>query len=398
MTVESTLKDLILEDYGKKNNVNVGSLTQSEIRDIILGMEIAPPSLQRQEMAEIEQQTREQSQLTATTTKTTNTAGDEMIVTTTSAYEAQTFSSKTDWRVRAITATNLNLRTNHIYVLSEDISEDGTAYVVPKNILKRFITAGDLRAQTAGFMYGVSPEDNDQVKEVRCIVMVPQVGTHSSVRLPHQFPDHEYLRELEPLGWIHTRPKELEGITPSDVIMHARLCDKSGAAVAAAAAGEAEEGASVTAPWNPETAVVMTCSYTSGSCNLSAYRLTSAGLKWGREVGANPGPDPPGFKTTHYERVQLLLSSSFLGFFMTPLEGSWNYYFMGVRFGENMSYDLKLDNPLPFYAEEHRPSHFLNFVGMLDAPRGSAAAGSGLAEEEEALYGADDNDYEDLFG
>ena len=27
-----TLKDLILADYGKKNNVNVASLTQSEIR------------------------------------------------------------------------------------------------------------------------------------------------------------------------------------------------------------------------------------------------------------------------------------------------------------------------------------------------------------------------------
>ena len=44
--IEVTLKDLILADYGKKNNVNVGSLTQSEVRDIILGMEIAPPSVQ----------------------------------------------------------------------------------------------------------------------------------------------------------------------------------------------------------------------------------------------------------------------------------------------------------------------------------------------------------------
>ena len=33
------LKDLVLADYGKKNNVNVASLTQSEIRDIILGMD-----------------------------------------------------------------------------------------------------------------------------------------------------------------------------------------------------------------------------------------------------------------------------------------------------------------------------------------------------------------------
>ena len=39
--VEVALKDLILADYGKKNNVNVASLTQSEIRDVILGMEIA---------------------------------------------------------------------------------------------------------------------------------------------------------------------------------------------------------------------------------------------------------------------------------------------------------------------------------------------------------------------
>src|SRR6185312_11096365 len=58
--VEVTLKDLILADYGKKNNVNVASLTQSEIRDIILGQEIAPPSQQLQQIAEIEQQARAQ--------------------------------------------------------------------------------------------------------------------------------------------------------------------------------------------------------------------------------------------------------------------------------------------------------------------------------------------------
>lgn len=43
---EVALKDLILADYGKKNNVNVASLTQSEIRDIILGMRLRhDPSL-----------------------------------------------------------------------------------------------------------------------------------------------------------------------------------------------------------------------------------------------------------------------------------------------------------------------------------------------------------------
>ncbi|MCL7038677.1 hypothetical protein MKW94_016686 [Papaver nudicaule] len=50
---EVALRDLILSDYAKKNNVNTSALTQSEIRDIILGAEITPPSQQRQQIQEI---------------------------------------------------------------------------------------------------------------------------------------------------------------------------------------------------------------------------------------------------------------------------------------------------------------------------------------------------------
>lgn len=35
-----------------------------------------------------------------------------------SPYEQAAFGSKTDWRVRAISAANLHLRVNHIYVNS----------------------------------------------------------------------------------------------------------------------------------------------------------------------------------------------------------------------------------------------------------------------------------------
>merc|ERR1711966_581805 len=145
ISVEVQLKDLILADYGKKNNVNVQSLTHSEVRDIILGAEISPPSMQRQQIAEIEKQAKEDAQLTAVTTRTTNVHGDQMVVTTTSQYEQKTFASRTDWRVRAISATNLHLRTNHIYVNSDDIREGGITYVLPKNVLKKFINISDLR-------------------------------------------------------------------------------------------------------------------------------------------------------------------------------------------------------------------------------------------------------------
>mgnify|MGYP000373254223 FL=1 len=175
-------------------SVNVASLTQSEIRDIILGMEISAPSAQRQQIAEIEKQTKEQSQLTATTTRTVNKHGDEIITSTTSNYETQTYASKTEWRVRAISATNLHLRTNHIYVSSDDIKETGYTYILPKNVLKKFIIISDLRAQISGYLYGVSPPDNPQVKEIRCIVMPPQWGTHQTVHLPNILPEHEYLK------------------------------------------------------------------------------------------------------------------------------------------------------------------------------------------------------------
>jgi len=87
MEVEVQLKDLILADYGKRNNVNVGALTQTEVRDIILGMEISPPSLQRQQIEEIEKNAKESSTITTITNKTVNVHGQEMIITTSSEYE-----------------------------------------------------------------------------------------------------------------------------------------------------------------------------------------------------------------------------------------------------------------------------------------------------------------------
>src|ERR1700710_2544401 len=41
----STFTHLLYQDFGKRNSVNIASLTASEIRDIILGQEIAAPSV-----------------------------------------------------------------------------------------------------------------------------------------------------------------------------------------------------------------------------------------------------------------------------------------------------------------------------------------------------------------
>uniref|UniRef100_A0A0M3HZ85 MPN domain-containing protein n=1 Tax=Ascaris lumbricoides TaxID=6252 RepID=A0A0M3HZ85_ASCLU len=490
--VELALKDMILADYGKKNNVNVASLTQSEVRDIILGMEISAPSAQRQQIAEIEKQTKEQSQvgfyfdlligsrvqmnfllLAERCLETGHRCEISSFICVCNDFKrSQSFASRTEWRVRAISSTNLHLRTQHIYVNSDDVKDTGFTYILPKNVLKKFIIISDLRTQVgtallrgchlanffllsncelskqfeiAGYLYGISPPDNPQVKEIRCIVLPPQWGTHQVVHLPNQLPSHEFMKDLEPLGWMHTQPNELPQLSPQDVTMHAKTLLENES-------------------WDGEKTVIITCrslirsfsthrrffyytvlpmyvlflcfSFTPGSVSLTAYKLTPSGFEWGRTNTDKQSNNPKGYLPSHYEKVQMLLSDRFLGYFMVPSSGIWNYNFMGpssaltlfslfcnicpvsrwrlltvitesirwmfhpifqsanwsiccafqgilggnvkslfsgVRHEANMRYDLMLANPKEFYHEDHRPLHFQNFKGF-DDPLGVSSA------------------------
>ena len=352
--VEVQLRDLVLNDYGKKNNVNTSSLTNSEIRDIILGMEISAPSLQRQQAAEVDAATEAPQQLTAVTTRTTNVAGEEMIVTTTSAHEQKEFASRTEWRTRAIATSNLRTRANNIYVSSEDIgNEEGSfTYVMPKNILKRFIAIADLRIQVAGYLYGSSPPDNDQVKEVRCIVMVPQVGGTREVKLPRELPQHEYLSKLEPLGIIHTTSGgsgDQGHMSAPDVTQHARLM-------------------AAHASWQRQTAT-MSVGFMPGSVGLAAWSLTPQGYKWGADNVDVQSEQPAGFDSARFAvKCQLLLSDKVRGYFLVPEDGVWNYGFLGSGFTsvERKPVFVKIDVPRRFYDDEHRPIHFQNFAELED--------------------------------
>ena len=55
--------------------------------------------------------------------------------------------------------------------------------------------------------------------QVRCIVLVPQVGNHQQVTLPRRLPEHELLEDLEPLGWLHTQPNEMAQLSPQGNIL-----------------------------------------------------------------------------------------------------------------------------------------------------------------------------------
>ncbi|EEA07181.1 Mov34/MPN/PAD-1 family protein [Cryptosporidium muris RN66] len=373
--IEIALKDVILNDYSKKNNVHMSALTQSEIRDIILGMEIAPPSIQRQQIAEIEKQAKdlkiqssEPSELTLVKTKTFNVHGEEIIVTTQTQYEQQVFTSKTDWRARSLAATTLNLRSNHIYIAADNIgnkySFEGDVlltYILPKNLLKTFICISDLRTQIGALLFGKTPNKNKAdieldinmdneliVKEICCLVMLPQIGNHATVSMSHFLPKHSMLSDLEFLGFMHTQVIESEYLTPYDVVYMSRIVQE-----------------------NPEVStanpVVVRCSFTPGSTTLSALKILKEGIDWAKENIDNPSvienPNPSGYSPhTFSEKVQLLLSDAFHGFFLIPSDETWNYNSMAIKHNPFATCPLKVGIPKDFYSEIHRPQHFLQFA------------------------------------
>ena len=67
--------------------------------------------------------------------------------------------------------------------------------------------------------------------------------------------------------------------------------------------------------------IIITCSFTPGSCSLTAYKLTPSGFEWGKN-NTDKGNNPKGYLPSHYEKVQMLLSDRFLGFFMVPQQVS----------------------------------------------------------------------------
>ncbi len=143
---------------------------------------------------------------------------------------------------------------------------------MPKNILKTFIINADLRTQVAAYLYGSSPADNKQVKEIKAIVWVPQRGSNNAIELPTRMPEHDFLlKDLEPLGWIKTQSSELAHLSPIDVAAQAKIM-------------------AANPSWGPNS-ICLSCSFTPGSISLSAFELSVAGFEWGRkaqDVMANP--------------------------------------------------------------------------------------------------------------
>jgi len=76
-------------------------------------------------------------------------------------------------------------------------------------------------------------------------------------------PESDYLNDFEPLGWIHTQLHEKMKLNAYDVTLHSQFLQTND-------------------KWDSKKSIVITLSFTPGSCLLTAYKLTPGGFEWGK--------------------------------------------------------------------------------------------------------------------
>ena len=340
--IELKLKDLVIDDYARKNSVPANALTQSEIRDIILGVQIAPPSEERQQLAAEEDAT--SGLMTAVTTRTTTKTGENVVVQTLSNYEQTQYQSKSDWRKRAIQTANLALRTSRFSVPLDGVMENDETLktlILPLNTLKKFVEISDPYVQVAALLYGQYAPDNESIIEIRCFIIPPQTGNYDSVDFSKTLPSHPLLEGLSPVGWLHTCAIDENLMSPAEAITAASILDKNKEVV--------NDSLNFTS---------IVISYPPGSCTIRAFRLTEDGLKWGTQ-NRETKDRAIGFEDVFFDKVPVVLTETYNGFFMIPQGIEWNLNFQSLKLLEHETYDVDLGTPLPFFDQRHRPNHFL---------------------------------------
>ena len=48
------------------------------------------------------------------------------------------------------------------------------------------------------YLFGTSPKEDKLIKEIKCIVLVPQISTYSTFIVSKYFPENVYLNDFEP--------------------------------------------------------------------------------------------------------------------------------------------------------------------------------------------------------
>jgi pre-mRNA-processing factor 8 len=414
--VETQLRDLILQDFAIKNQVQVQSLTQSETRDIILGAQITSPSQQREQLLEeLDKNSKNDDLITTTNVQTLDQHGNIVITTTSSNYERSQFLSTTDWRVRYLSTQQLYKRTNNIGLRGPEeetvtLTKSGISYILPSNLFKQLVQISDVKTITMAYMYGVIPsikgEQLENVRLIKAFMIPPQFGSNSTILYAYppvsnptgivakgnetepnfisRFSQElisasrlnlQTVSDMIPIGLFYTIGQD-DGkyLSPELFIYHNEWYDFIKNNTKTTTSDKNSQFESIHDQYIQhlpiESTITMTLSYTPGSCTLNSFRITNTGRQWYHKspnavVDVNGAIlSTVGYNNTYFKSQEVKITENDNGYFLSTFDKVWNYHFMSLKFKKAIPFLLHVSPPIDFYHSLHRKSHFLNFVKL----------------------------------
>lgn len=350
-SVEVALRDAIIAAFCRKEGIPAAALTQSEVRDIVLGAEVRVS----EERARAALQASAGPLAAPVVAETSDVHGERTLVAATTPYEGAVFSGRSDWRMRL--ASRAPFAPCDVFV-ARPARESAEALVLPRGLVLRLAALGDPGTRPAAYVYGraraaLRGDVRTRVLEVEAAVLPPQACGARGVSLfalPPVAGAHAALEGLSLLGIIVGVPAESRLLPLGDALVAARLARHAGVSCV--------------------RCVLMRVS--PGSVSLSPFVLDGSALSSLAEergdnlpldTGASVDPERASRWLSTQEAAPLsapvLLTARASAALLVPGPcGAWSHAF-SPRPAPGAPVAWSLGVPADAFAAEHRPAHFL---------------------------------------
>mmetsp|Transcript_19339 Transcript_19339/g.27230 ORF Transcript_19339/g.27230 Transcript_19339/m.27230 type:complete len:2264 (-) Transcript_19339:163-6954(-) len=334
INVEVILKDLIINDYCQRHKVATSSLTQVEIRDIILGLE--------QYLKTKPIRTHDAKQKEEMTTSKTVSKNNVVIKSfTKSPYEKIKFKSKKNWKLRMLRKINTFAIIKNLFINKIDkFNVNSRIFLISKYLILKFASVSDTSSETFGYIYGKDSIEFNSISEIICISIPPQLVSGLSLAMAIKNVSHSSTDGFEILGWIHLTAHDENDILGRNLKYHAKLITSIQAL-------------------NGNKSIFIVLFISDSYSTLKAFSLTAEGFR--ATLSTNIEKLSKNEAIRYLKRVPVSLSSKFQGFFLIPKNNLWNYHFFESSFAPEKSYAIKVGLPIDYFEDYHRPYHFRDF-------------------------------------
>nr|UXY87508.1 splicing factor Prp8 [Cryptomonas sp.] len=312
--IEIILKDMIIDEYCYHKKINPKSLSNNDIRAIILGAESIKVEVHR-----LENTSNYASSFKTNTIRTCDFLGKNLLVSVLSWEKQKTFISLNDWKIRSIATEKRNLFLRNLNVefcISQSVN---VIYIVPRNIVKYFLNISDPMFRIIGLMFGFLKERKKVLIELRVLLFPPQLYSYKLMLFQTKIDMEGILLKLKFTGFMQSMEREKITITLIREILsnfHESSFIKN----------------------NKDSLAFISINLCKYDCEILGIRI-----KYTEHKEENPV----------HEKIQIYLTDRFLGFFLVPKNKKWNYFFKSSLYNSFEKSEYTLDLPLSFFDYIH---------------------------------------------